>query len=146
MTPCYRLSPPRNDGAGLGAHFFAGGVVERLGDDLRRVHLAIDLDFERGAVDGEFGRHVAERHRLLHMVRVAARGHVADAFAVLQDRLVVRHAGLEPEPRLDVDLLAELARKRKPRGAGGDEHNSVIDDAGHGFNPRAVAYHSARNP
>ncbi len=46
---------------------------------------------------------------MLHVVRVAARGHVADAFAVLQDRLVVG----------DVDVVGVDRHRHQPdRGAG----------------------------
>ncbi len=92
FKPRNRLFPGISGGGRkfrLTPHTIASRIVRRFGDYARRIHLAVDLDFEFGAVGREFGRHVTQRHRLPQVVHVAARGHVADAFAVLQDGFVV---------------------------------------------------------
>src|SRR4051794_17779871 len=70
-----------------GPHLLAAWVEGRLDIDAGRAPRPKNLDLEqaRAFILGKGGRHIALRHRLLHVMRIAARRHPADHAPVAVD-------------------------------------------------------------
>src|SRR5260370_26780018 len=75
-------------GGGSGAHAQALGIEQRLVESNRLAALADDLDLEARVRRTQRRRDIAQRHRLLRRMGIAARRDPADHLAVVPHRLV----------------------------------------------------------